>query len=255
MVGVQTSNRCDVCRKRKKKVMSSAQMLAPYGSATNSRESSLTCLQCSGQKPSCSECINAGWGCPGYKTKWRFIHETSKLAEHYAGRKFVYDTVGESPDGANPIDATNDIRLPNELVVWENARTSQNAYRRLAQRPVSTNLNIPQTLNMSPLSSSLVYCLDSKVDKTLIPLRLIGSFFDFIPSRIGYNKALDDAVSCLCTMYRSAPTTVVSSPKATYQSYAKALASLRWCLSDPASCLEPETLCASILLQMCEVSI
>ena len=113
---------------------------------------------------------------------------------------------------------------------------------------------VPRLLEANRLGSALVYCLGSKVKGILIPLRLIGSFFEFIPARLGRNAALDDAVSGICAIYNGTPSTPYHRNKLLYQSYVKALSSLRVCLSDTSLWMEPETLCASTLLHMFEVS-
>ena len=121
----------------------------------------------------------------------------------------------------------------------------------------SINLSGEPTMLQNPqsdhLRSALIYCLDSKVKGPLIPLRLIGSFFDFIPARLGQNAALDNAVSCVCTIYQSTSSTPYHFNKDTCQSYVKSLSALRECLGHETLRMEPETLCASILLQICEV--
>lgn len=119
---------------------------------------------------------------------------------------------------------------------------------------IFAHLSVPRSLEPNPLGSALVFCMGSKVEGTLIPLRLVGSFFDFIPARMGLNTALDDVVSCLCSIYSRKFRTPYGYQRDTYQSYIKALASVRGCLEDPTLRMESETLCASILLQMCEVS-
>ena len=68
---------------------------------------------------------------------------------------------------------------------------------------------------------------------------------------MGRSAALDDAVYCLCSIYSSQ----YSFHAGMYQGYAKALSSLRGCLSDVSLRMKSETLCASILLQMCGVSL
>ena len=86
-----------------------------------------------------------------------------------------------------------------------------------------------------------------------MPLRFLGSYFDFIPARLGHNAALDGAVLSLCAMYSGSLTTSYAAQKAIYGSYARALSSLRHCLNDKSLQMEPETLCASILLQIGEL--
>ena len=169
------------------------------------------------------------------------MDEAPRLAEHYSRRQYVYDDIDQSlqEDSAN---------FDGVVEVW---KISQ--YPHVPKK--STNkqraaLEVPRYLESNPLGSSLVYCLESKVNGSLIPLWLVGSFFQFVPARMGRSVALDDAVSCLCGIYSSP----YSFHAGIYQGYAKALSSLRRCLSDDSLRMTSETLCASILLQMCEVS-
>jgi hypothetical protein len=94
----------------------------------------------------------------------------------------------------------------------------------------------------------------NNIKGALIPLRLVGSFLEFIPARLGRNAALDDAVSCLRAIYRGPPSIPYNIHRTIRQSYVKAL-SLRGCLNDSSLRMESETLCSSILLQLCEVSV
>jgi len=115
--------------------------------------------------------------------------------------------------------------------------------------------NIPQSPTSNPLTLNLVHKLSNPVKQNLIPLSLIGSFFEFVPSRLNLNPALDDAVSCFCAIYSGPPSTPYYLQKGVSQSYVKALSSLRSALSDEKRRMEPETLCASIILPLCEVSL
>jgi hypothetical protein len=114
--------------------------------------------------------------------------------------------------------------------------------------------SVPRNPTLYSLGSTLVFCLDSKVTATLIPLRLVGSFLEFIPAHLGHNTALDEAVSCVCTIYHADLSTPYDVHKEIRRSYVRALSSLRTCLNDAYLWMESETLCASILLQLCEVS-
>ena len=168
------------------------------------------------------------------------MDEAPRLAEYYANRQHIYDDVDENlPD--------NSIRYDRTVTMWKNLSPSHSSRYITSKR--RTTSEVPRWLETNHLGSSLVYCLESKVEGTLIPLWLVGSFFQYVPARIGRNAALDAAVSCLCDIYCSPYNFQVS----TYQKYAKAISSLRGCLSDTSLQMESETLCASILLQMCEV--
>ena len=114
-------------------------------------------------------------------------------------------------------------------------------------------ITVPRNPRSDHLRSALVYCLGSNVTGALIPLRFVGSFFDFIPARLGHSAALDHAVSCLCALYQSRPSNPYHLNKTVCQNYIKSLSALRCNLDDEALRMNSETLCASILLQMCEV--
>jgi hypothetical protein len=171
--------------------------------------------------------------------------------EHYAGRKYVYDAIDLNLEEAYSRYADEDMRLDG-IVVWKNLHFLHGSHYETDKTHAKSE--VPRYHETNRLGSTLVYCLESKVKGTLIPLRLVGPFFEFIPARLGHNAALDDAVSCLCAIYCGAPSTPYNFHKEIYQSYVRALSSLRGCLSDTSLRMESETLCASILLQICEVS-
>lgn len=77
--------------------------------------------------------------------------------------------------------------------------------------------------------------------------------FDFIRARMEFNKALDDVASCLCSLSSEKFSATYEYQRDIYESYIRALALLRRCVEDPDRKMESETLCASILLQMCEL--
>lgn len=168
------------------------------------------------------------------------MDEVPRLAEHYARRKYVYDDIDQNPQ-------EDSVRLCGAVIVWKNPKSPHGSYNGTNKKCATSE--VPRFLESNPLGSSLVYCLESKVKGTLIPLWLVGSFFQFVPARMGRNAALDAAVSCLCDIYCS-PYNVHAG---IYHNYVRALSSLRGYLSDTSLQMESETLCASILLQMCEV--
>ena len=163
------------------------------------------------------------------------------MAEYYANRQHIYDDVDENlPE--------NSLRSNGAVTMWKNLSPSHSSSH-ITTKGCTTS-EVPRWLETNHLGSSLAYCLESKVEGTLIPLWLVGSFFQYVPARIGRNAALDAAVSCLCEIYCSPYSFQIS----TYQKYVNAISSLRRCLCDTSLQMESETLCASILLQMCEVS-
>jgi hypothetical protein len=90
--------------------------------------------------------------------------------------------------------------------------------------------------------------------QVLLPLHALGSFFPLIPARLGRNSALDTTVTCLCSIYHrflKGESTLAS--KVTLGNYVNSLAALQRCVSDPGFRYQSETLCASILVQLCEL--
>jgi hypothetical protein len=179
------------------------------------------------------------------------VDETPRLAEHYAGRKYVFDVI-ENMEEACPTSPGENMGLDGIVAIKNNLHFLLGSHDK--SLITHARSEVPRYLEANPQGSALVYCLESKVKGPLIPLRLVGSFFDFIPARIGRNAALDAAVSCLCTLYCGMPSAPYHSNRSIYQSYVRALSSLRCCLNDASFRTESETLCASILLHMCEVS-
>ncbi|ESZ90949.1 hypothetical protein SBOR_8667 [Sclerotinia borealis F-4128] len=214
MVGVPTSNRCDNCRKRKKK--------------------------CGEQRPSCAECIRSGWDCPGYPIRWKFMDESARLAKMYSHRKYVYDC-----------DATSiDVIGPDETIV-SSRKTSSDMF--ILEDFEGFSLGIPRFNGDNPLATKLSFCLGCRVKGDLVPLWLLGSFFQYVPGRLGRSSALDDAMSCICSIYCDRSSNEYTASKLICKKYVRALSSLRKCLADEYLRLRSETLCASLLLQMCEL--
>lgn len=73
-----------------------------------------------------------------------------------------------------------------------------------------------------------------------------------IPRRMNENEALDTAVNALiCSHSNFCARQAVSAE--TLSSYSRALRSLRYCLDDPGKASQTETLCAVMLLLICQV--
>ncbi|KAF7950163.1 hypothetical protein EAE96_007458 [Botrytis aclada] len=214
MVGVPTSNRCDNCRIRKKK--------------------------CGEQLPSCAECIRSGWVCPGYPPRWKFVNETPRLKKLYSRRKYIFESDTTSPDVMRPEDIIlSSIESGSNLFLFEHFEV--------------VSLEIPRFHDFSPLATKLMYCLGCKVKGNLVPLWLMGSFFQYIPGRLGHNIALDDAVTCICNLYCDRSSNEHTKSKGIYKNYIRALSSLQKCLVEERLRFQSETLCASLLLQLCEL--
>lgn len=165
----------------------------------------------------------------------------------------MYDVIDLDLEEAYSRFADENMGLNGKaMAMWKDLHFQHGSLYKIDKMHVKSE--VPRYLEANRLGSALVYCLGSKVKGLLIPLRLIGSFFEFIPARLGRNAALDDAVSGICAIYSGTPSTPYHRNKWLYQSYVRALSSLRACLGDTSLQMESETLCASTLLHMFEVS-
>jgi hypothetical protein len=121
--------------------------------------------------------------------------------------------------------------------------------------PASVNL-----LNLSalPSSSSLLLHLVDHLDNGTPPaldIRNMGTFFSYIPSRLGHSRALDDAVQCICTAYSALLRPNGSVKGQDRHEYYRALRSLRLACVDREEVLTSNVLCAAILLSWYEVGL
>lgn len=80
-----------------------------------------------------------------------------------------------------------------------------------------------------------------------------GAFFNDIPQRLGYNEALDTSVYALLSAHSNFCSRVRMSEE-TLNRYSRALGKLRVYLDDPVKAHASETLCATMLLLITQVS-
>lgn len=125
-----------------------------------------------------------------------------------------------------------------------------------------TGFNIMDAVNTVPHtpSSALTLTTDEFIGtmtiSTGVRFNLVywyGGFLKDIPARLGSNEALDSSVKALtaahssyCLQHRATPDALVK--------YSAALRTLRFYLDDPVKACSSETLCAVMLLLICQVS-
>jgi hypothetical protein len=113
--------------------------------------------------------------------------------------------------------------------------------------------SLPTAPSNSPLLVQLINRLDSNKPPGII-INNLGSFFPFIPQRLGHCKALDDAVQCICTAYSALLCSNGSVIGQDRREYYQALRSLRLACQDKNDVLSSNVLCAAVLLSWYEVS-
>jgi hypothetical protein len=230
MVGIPKSKGCDNCRKRKKKV--STDRIREENRNTD-------CSKCGREVPRCLACIKAGWNCSGYAKTWKFVNESERAAADVRSKKYILEDCSLVESDGLHDGQRNFERLES---YW----TESGAYNVGVFRILSTE----NDQNASVLN----FILEDPDSQILFPLRSHGAHYNHIPRRLGRNIALDDSINCLCSIYFDRVKQIGVPSKTSMQRYVQSLSSLRACLEEAQLRTESETICATIILQLCEVS-
>jgi hypothetical protein len=86
-------------------------------------------------------------------------------------------------------------------------------------------------------------------------MSVFGPLIQEVPSRIGHNAALDAAVAVLVDAHTSLVNKKSSLDIVSPHLYLRAIKTLQLCLEEPQESISANTLCASVLLSLVEVSI
>ncbi|KAI0154164.1 hypothetical protein GGR57DRAFT_118057 [Xylariaceae sp. FL1272] len=195
-------------------------------------------VKCDRKVGGCSQCIKYQWDCPGYPAN------KPKRARSYKG---THNKQGLPSTKQSQAHDSHDLARRNTCA-GKFSKPPNHPHR--PSYPTFTSLSTSWAGFLgSPLALELIGLL-SPVDSTGQSINQLGSFLSLVPSRLGTNEALDDAVKCLCTGYIAS---ISGKPPAGGLHYDKALRSLRRGLDDTGTGLSDETLCASICLSWYEV--
>jgi len=199
--------------------------------------------KCGEERPECLACVAAGWKCSGFTKRWKFVDENPQLSSHYQKKRYIFEEIDLVP-------------TPCSKGPQSDPQPDFGSYEEYGSRCSKFRLGIFRSLSSEHERSGsiLAYMLNDPKSQALFPLKSHGDFYDFIPSRLGRNLALDDTISCLCGIYADTLTNNPTTSEIAIRRYAKSLSSLRTCLEEPQLRTESETICASIVLQLCEVS-
>jgi hypothetical protein len=86
-------------------------------------------------------------------------------------------------------------------------------------------------------------------------MSVFGPFICEVPSRLGHNPALDAAAAVLVNAHTSLVHKKTSMEIVSPQLYLRAIKTLQTCLEDPHQGMSANTLCASVLLSLVEVTV
>lgn len=138
----------------------------------------------------------------------------------------------------------------------ELGRGSKNVSRMFANIE-SKAVSISMHVLPSNEQTRLVGAFLEKLNPVLgVQYNLAWSFGDYlteVPVRLGTNEALDAAADTLVTGYTRLTAGGIGQTDAVLTKYNKALRALRLCLNKPESAKSTETLCAVMLLLICQV--
>lgn len=87
-----------------------------------------------------------------------------------------------------------------------------------------------------------------------VRMSVFGPFIQEVPARLGHNPALDAAVAVLVNAHRSLVQKKTALEIVSPQLYLRAIKTLQTCLEDPRQGMSSNTLCASVILSLVEVS-
>jgi hypothetical protein len=189
--------------------------------------------------------VKAGWDCPGYGKSWKFVQENRQLAQFYRNKNYVFeDPDSDSVSSGTPLESVG----PGDLEIYPLYEVGNTAFY--------VGVLWPLYSDGERIGLLFSYVLSSPKGAALYALQTLGSFVSYIPSRLGRNIALDKSIVCFCSIYMDLAAVARRNnfSNVTIKRYAESLYALQQCLNDNQTRYESETVCASIILQLCEVS-
>ncbi|KAF4976797.1 hypothetical protein FZEAL_6578 [Fusarium zealandicum] len=216
MPGVPSGKGCDACRKQKKKVRHSYQLVVLISNSWS---------KCDQGKPACSRCTRLSIPCIG-SGKQRY--------------KFKVQTIEIGTDN------------PQTLTEEETTTSSSDSQSQSSSSPpwtIQTLVRVPSNPT-NTITSALISRLE--ITDLRYDLTCYGDFLRHIPARLGQNEALDASADAFATAFSMLHKCQGYQSIAGLTKYVHALKSLRSCLSDPRKARTPETMCAIYLIMICQ---
>lgn len=160
------------------------------------------------------------------------MSENDQLSQYFRKKKYLFDSEQTSLDDGM-------LALPHG-------------------KAFGFNLHVFSILRPPPLTPAertggiFVHILTDPRSLSVFSPQAAAGVFPLIPVRLGHNAALDAAVSCLCSIYGDLGIGGEASTT-TMRNYGACLSKLRTFVTDSVLQAESETICASIVVQICEV--
>jgi hypothetical protein len=216
----------------------------------------LTIPKCDLTRPSCLCCIRSGRTCPGYRNDFetRFQTETvsSFATNMHKDRRRKRDIVPILDDNSEAAEETESLSTHSLTI-------ERDPPYRLTVPRFNGAVEGAELLLLAPLTTIHIgraarEYLSANLLRFILPsLGEEVSYVTHVPCRLGYEVALDHAVQCVVAAFH-ALNSQSSSKQKTLSLYMRALNSLQQAIDDPERSLSAETLCATELLCLFEVS-
>lgn len=230
MVGVPRSKGCLICVKQRVKVS-----VWKYNLVNTWLSKHFKCDQ---TKPSCHRCTRLGLQCPGYSKQPKFVYEIPRAENAKdVGQGSFHHVRDLARPGSKAQDRFPDLS-PRE--------TSGSGTQRVPRGVIEATYHDMQTLTIFIQNSTpLDKCTNVHFTK---------KWLCCIPSQIGTSDVLDDAVRCLANYYVGSISGSEKALKRGPRAYGNALLSLQKAVADPVRGMASETLCATMVMSLYEVS-
>jgi len=211
-----------------------------------------------------------GTACPGYDKGLKFVvgktHRSRRQQRSYIKQQKTnsFSPISESPSPAQSLSVPSLTSLPSPVSPGAGWSSSPEEYKspELHVSLLQTFEKPPQPLISLSISSPMTYqaqCLSVLMDH--LPPNLANSdtlimsrWISFLPSRFGKTKALDSAIACFTTQQIGTTRNDQRMLRYSRSTYIQALGRLQKAISNPAEVGSSETLCATMLLCVYEVS-
>lgn len=195
-------------------------------------------VKCDKSLPNCSQCVKDGWKCLGYKAVWKEKPRRDGGKGNYQYEsQWVLALESKTQRVLKPVGNFQGSKVSNPIAEKRHG--------------VESPRSLPNSSSYS-LSRKLVWLLEEDMSSS-VKIQSLGLFLLHIPSRLGHNKALDDATDCICSTYMSIFEPDGPGSNSNRHKYLLALKSLRQYVLDESEALSSNVLAAAVLLSWYEI--
>lgn len=248
MPGVPTGRACEECRKQKKKVsLNLKKSHDPLIVLHTVKTINPDYTQCDEKQPSCSRCLRLKLQCVGSgQQRFKFQQEKRFTCTHV-----TVHTKSQSSSPARSSESPEVITNASDSVFKVLMPTKPDPIQ--IRLPPDSPASNP-TSDIFSLTSRFIHTIQRTTDLRYNLWWTFGTFLEDVPRRLGANEALDRSVEALAAAH--AGFCGLSRTGATVEAltkYSQALRTLRVYLDDRVHAQTSNTLCAVMILLICQL--